>query len=93
MTIARTLGFAGIASVLLVAGCMATPNSSPDFGQSVDYITAQQAYDPGSASVPPEESMKPVDGGAVERVITGYRESAFTEGDTIENQIQINVGN
>ncbi len=97
MTIAGTIKVgvkvAGIASVFLVAGCMSTPNSSPDFGQSVDYMVGQQVYDPGAAAVPPEESIKPVDGGAVERVITGYRESALTEGDTIQNEIQINVGN
>ncbi len=94
MTIAKTIKAVGIASVVtLAAGCMSTPDSSPNFGQSVDHMASQQTYDPGASAVPPEESLKPVDGGAVEGVITGYRESAVLKGDTIQNEIQINVGN
>ncbi len=94
MAIAKIIKSVGVVSVfVLAAGCMSTPNSARNFGQSVDHMAGQQTYDPGAAAVPPEESLKPVDGGAVEGVITGYRESAALKGDSVQNEIQINVGN
>ena len=79
--------------VTLLWGCMHNPNSSADFGEAADHMARAQTYDPGAATVPPREAMRPVDGDVVESTVEGYRQSAVPAGDSIENEIHINVGN
>lgn len=82
----------GLTTVLLTAGgCMSNPNSSPDFGASVSSLQRNQAQNP-DAGVLPEEA-KPMDGGVSARVVDRHREASAPKGDTVQNEIHINVGN
>lgn len=84
----------GVVTVLLgTGGCMTNPDSSPDFRASVNNMHERQTWNPAAASVPPADTVQPADGGVSARVVDGYRETATPKGDSIQNEIHINVGN
>lgn len=82
----------GLTTVLLTAsGCMSNPNSSRDFGASVANLQRHQTQNPDAGLLPDE--AKPMDGGVSARVVDRHREASAPKGDTVQNEIHINVGN